>query len=508
MAIHDDAELLQPQVAGGQDPRRWWALAVIVLAQLIVVLDTSIMTISLPFAQSDLNISDGDKQWVFTAYTLVFGGLLLLGGRLADYMGRRTVFIAGLVGFAIASAGAGLAQSGWELFAGRALQGAFAALLAPAALALVSTTFSDPGERAKAFGAYAGVSGAGAAIGLIAGGVLTEYANWRWCLLVNTPIAILAAVAAAVLVAKDIPAPREGGYDVPGAVTATLGLVAIVYGFSRAAESGWGAGSTIALFAVGAVLLAAFVAIESRVSNPLLPLRIPGEINRGGAFLAGLLVPAAMLGMFIFLSYYFQIQLGYSPLKAGLALLPLAGGILISAGVTSGVLPKSGPRPVMLAGALLGTVGLIYLAQLDMGADYWANLFPPMFLIALGMGPLFVGMQATALHRVEEKDLGVASALLAAGNQIGGAIGTALLTTIAVRSATQYARAHSDLTEIATRAAIHSYDVVFYWGAGFFVAVGLVAALMLRDNKSMIAPAADTEEQLSSNTEGSVIASI
>ncbi|GAJ86004.1 putative drug resistance protein [Nocardia brasiliensis NBRC 14402] len=457
----------------------------------MVVLDATIVTISLPFAQQDLGISDGNKQWMLTAYTLIFGGLLLLGGRLADYLGRRRIFIVGLIGFAAASALAGLAQNGAEMFAGRALQGAFAALLAPAALSLLSVTFTEPGERAKAFGLFAGISAGGAALGLIAGGALTEYASWRWCLLVNTPIALLALVGALAWVVKDVPTPRTGGYDVPGAVTVTLGLIAIVYGFSRAAADGWLAGSTLGLLVAGAALLTAFVAIERRSANPLLPLHIPGEINRGGAFLAALLVPIAMFAMFLFLSYYFQITLGYSSLKAGFAFLPFPAGIAISAGVTSALLPKIGPRPLMVAGAVLGVLGLLWLAQLGFGDGYATSVLPAQLLIALGMGPLFVGMQTVALHQVEEADSGVASALLNAAQQVGGAVGTALLTTISVQTAKSYAESHAPLDNLLARASIHSYDVAFYVGAGFFLAAIPVIWLMIRDRPANLIEGAD-----------------
>ena len=417
-----------------QSSTRWWALAVLASAQLMVILDATVVTIALPFAQKDLGISEGDKQWALTAYTLIFGGLLLLGGRMADYLGRRRIFLIGLVGFAAASALAGLAQDGLQLFLGRGLQGAFAALLAPSALSLLSVTFTDVKERARAFAVFAGISAGGVAFGLIVGGALTEYVSWRWTLLMNTPVAIVALLGALAVIVRDVPAPRLGGYDLPGAVTVTAGLVAIVYGFSRAAEDGWLAGSTLGLLGVGFALLIAFVVIEARSSNPLLPLRIPGEINRGGALLAALLIPIAMFAMFLFLSFYFQNTLGYTPLKAGVAFLPFPIGIAISAGITSTLLPKLGPRPLMLAGAVLGTIGLLWLAQLGFGDGYAFSVLPAQSLIALGMGPLFVGMQAVALHQVDEQDSGVASALLNAAQQVGGAVGTALLTTISVQA--------------------------------------------------------------------------
>ncbi|WP_231390479.1 MFS transporter [Nocardia sp. CNY236] len=451
------------------------------MAQLMVVLDATIVTISLPFAQRDLDISDSDRQWVITAYTLIFGGLLLLGGRLADYLGRRRIFIVGLIGFAASSALAGLAQNGAEMFAGRALQGAFGALLAPAALSLLSVTFTEPGERATAFGVFAGISAAGAALGLIVGGALTEYASWRWCLLVNTPVALLALLGALAWVIKDVPVPRTGGYDVPGALTVTLGLVAVVYGFGLAADDGWLAGSTLSLLIAGTALLAAFVVVERRSSNPLLPLHIPGEINRGGALLTALLIPIAMFAMFLFLTYYFQVTLGYSALKAGFAFLPLPAGIAVSAAVTSVLLPKLGPRPLMVVGSVLGTVGMLWLAQLSYGDSYLAGVAPALVLTALAMGPLFVGMQAVALHNVEEEDSGVASALLNAAQQVGGAVGTALLTTISVQVAETYAQNNPTLDDLAARAAIHSYDVAFYIGAGFFIATIPIIVAMIRD---------------------------
>lgn len=461
--------------------KRWLALGVLALAQLMVVLDATIVTISLPFAQQDLHISEASKQWMLTAYTLIFGGLLLLGGRLADYLGRRRIFLIGLVGFAAASALAGLAQNSAQLFAGRGLQGAFAALLAPAALSLVSITFTEVKERAKAFGVFAGVSAGGAAIGLIAGGALTEYADWRWCLLVNTPIALLALVGAYAFVIKDVPATRTGGYDLPGAVTGTAGLISVVYGFSRAAEDGWTASTTLALLIAGVALLAAFVVIENRSANPLLPLRIPREINRGGSYLVALLVPIAMFAMFLNLSFYLQNTLGYTSLKAGVAFLPFPIGIVISAGVASALLPRFGPRPIMIGGAVLGAAGLLYLAQLDFGQSYAASVLPAISLIALGMGGLFVSMQTTALHQVDEQDSGVASALLNAAQQVGGSIGTALLTTISVQVAERYVANNPTADNLMARASIHSYDVAFYIGAVFFLLSIPIVAFMIRD---------------------------
>ncbi|MFD6107629.1 MFS transporter [Nocardia salmonicida] len=474
-------EILTKNVDSQQNSMRWWALVVLSAAQLMVVLDATVITIALPYAQRDLGISDGDKQWALTAYTLIFGGLLLLGGRMADYLGRRRIFLVGLVGFAAASALAGLAQTGPQLFIGRGLQGAFAALLAPAALSLLSVIFTDVQERARAFAVFAGITAGGIAFGLIVGGALTEFASWRWTLLMNTPIALVAVAGAVAVIARDIPVPRTGGYDLPGAVTVTFGLVSIVYGFSRAAEHGWLAGSTLGLLGAGFALLIAFVFIEARSANPLLPLRIPGEINRGGALLAALLIPIAMFAMFLFLSFYYQNTLGYSPLKAGIAFLPFPVGIGIAAGITSSLMPKFGPRPLMVVGALLGVVGLLWLAQLSYGDGYAVSVLPAQLLMALGMGPLFVGMQAVALHQVDAKDSGVASALLNAAQQVGGAVGTALLTTLSVQAAENYVTDNPTVDHLIERASIYSYDVAFYIGAGFFLAAAVVIAVMIRD---------------------------
>ncbi|WP_245661626.1 MFS transporter [Nocardia salmonicida] len=474
-------EVLTKNVDSQQNSMRWWALVVLSAAQLMVVLDATVITIALPYAQRDLGISDGDKQWALTAYTLIFGGLLLLGGRMADYLGRRRIFLVGLVGFAAASALAGLAQTGPQLFIGRGLQGAFAALLAPAALSLLSVIFTDVQERARAFAVFAGITAGGIAFGLIVGGALTEFASWRWTLLMNTPIALIAVVGAVAVIARDIPVPRTGGYDLPGAVTVTFGLVSIVYGFSRAAEYGWLAGSTLGLLGAGFALLIAFVLIEARSANPLLPLRIPGEINRGGALLAALLIPIAMFAMFLFLSFYYQNTLGYSPLKAGIAFLPFPVGIGIAAGITSSLMPKFGPRPLMVVGALLGVVGLLWLAQLSYGDGYALSVLPAQLLMALGMGPLFVGMQAVALHQVDAEDSGVASALLNAAQQVGGAVGTALLTTLSVQAAENYVTDNPTVDHLIERASIYSYDVAFYIGAGFFLAAAVVIAVMIRD---------------------------
>jgi len=386
------------------DPRRWLALAVIV---------ASIVNIALPHAQTDLRISDTDRQWVLTAYTLAFGGLLLLGGRVADFAGRRWVFLIGLIGFAAASAAGGAAQNAATLVGARALQGAFAALLAPAALSLIAVTFLEPHERAKAFGVYGAVAAGDGALGLILGGVLTEYASWRWCLFVNVPIAVAAALAALPTV-RESRADGARRYDVPGAVLVTGGLVALVYAFTQAAKpgAGWLAAPTLALLAAAAVLLAAFVVVEARTAHPLLPLRVVLDRNRGGALLTSLLLSCGMFAMFLFLAYYYQVSLGYQPLRSGLAFLPFSGGIIVTASLASTLLPRVGPKPLLVTGMALGTAGMFWLTRLDGSSTWLSGVLPALVVMSVGLGLVFVPLSGVALFGIAPHDAGVASAML------------------------------------------------------------------------------------------------
>ncbi|HET6151792.1 MAG TPA: MFS transporter [Marmoricola sp.] len=457
------------------DPRRWLALVVIAVAQLMVVLDASIVNIALPSAQHALGISDANRQWVVTAYALAFGGLLLLGGRIADFVGRKRAFIIGLIGFGVASAVGGLAQTQGELFGARALQGAFAALMAPAALSLITVTFSEPKERAKAFGVYGGISGGGAALGLILGGVLTEYASWRWTLLVNTPIAIATAVAAAVLVRES----RAGGkpkYDIPGVITSTLGLAALVYGFTKANESGWSATSTISLLSAAVVLLASFVVIERNTAEPLLPPRVFTERNRAGAFLVSLLLGLALFGMFLFLVYYMQGTLHYSAVKSGLAFLPFSVGIVFGAAAASGLLPRIGPRPLMVGGTAAAAVGMALFTRITVHGSYASHVLPAEIIMSIGMGLAFVALSSTALVGVEEHDAGVASALVNTTQQVGGSLGTALLNTIAATATATYVSAH---TGQSAAGLVHGYTVAFTWGLGALILASLLSLVLV-----------------------------
>ncbi len=456
------------------DPKRWRALFVIAMAQLMVILDASIVNIALPSAQSDLGISDSDRQWVVTAYTLTFGGLLLLGGRIADYWGRKRTFIVGLLGFALASALGGLAPSAAALFGARALQGAFAALLAPAALSLIAVTFTESKERAKAFGVYGAISGGGAAIGLIVGGILTEYASWRWCLLVNVPFALL-TVALAIPFVRESRAHGDTSYDIPGAITATLGLVSLVFGITRAGTDGWADPVTLALFAVAIVLLISFRVIETRTRNPLLPARVVEDRNRGGAFFTMFLTAGGLFAMFLLLSYYFQAVLGYSALKSGFAFLPFSIGIIISAGLASQMLPRFGPRPLVFGGLVSASLGMAWLTQLDTTPQFVTHVLPAEALMSLGLGFVFVSLSATALFGVSPHDAGVASGLLNTTQQIGGSLGIAVMNTIAASATVAYLATNPNDVQAG---AVHGFAVAFAVSAAV-LAVGAVVSLVL-----------------------------
>ncbi len=459
------------------DPKRWSILAVVVIAQLMVVLDASIVTIALPSAQKSLHISVVNRQWVITAYTLAFGGLLLLGGRVADFGGRKRMFGVGLVGFAAASALGGLATDQGMLFGARALQGAFAALMAPAALSILTITFqSDPGERAKAFGAYGAVSGAGGAIGVLAGGVLTEFASWRWCLLVNVPIALLAAFAASRVV-HESRADGTTRYDLPGALLSTAGLVSLVYGFTKASSDGWGSASTLIFLGVAIALLTAFVLVESQSSHPLLPLRVVADRNRGGSFLASFLIGAGLFAMFVFLSYYMQGVLHYSALKAGIAFLPFAAGIVVAAAGSTALVPRIGPRLPMTAGLLVGAIGLAWLTQIGVHTSFWVYVFGPQVLMSVGLGLAFPALSSTALIKVDDKDSGVASALVNTTQQIGGSLGTALLNTVAATATADYVATHG--RAFLPAGLVHGYSVAFAIGAGMLLLAALVSAVLV-----------------------------
>ena len=463
------------------DPRRWRALVVIAIAQLMVVLDASIVNIALPDAQRELHISAANRQWVVTAYTLAFGGLLLLGGRIADYAGRKRVFVIGLIGFAGASALGGFAPDQALLFTARALQGAFGAILAPAALSLISVTFVDSKERAKAFGVYGALSGAGAAIGLIAGGLLTQYASWRWCLFVNIPMALI-AVALAIPNVRESRIHGTTRYDVPGALLSTMGFISLVYGITEAANPslGWSSPRAFGFIAAGAVLLVAFVAFESRTSNPLLPMSILLDRVRGGSYLAQFLLASGLFGMFLFMTFYFQGVHGFSPVRAGLCFLPFSLGVVTSAGVSSQLLPRVGPRPLGTLGLLMASGGLLYLSRITFDSSYVSSVLPALILMSLGLGAVFVVVSSTALFNVPFHESGVASAVLNTTQQIGGSLGTAIFNTLAISATAAYAIAHpwSGPTlppgVSPPDALTHGFSVAFELGSGCMLVAAIV----------------------------------
>ncbi len=464
------------------DPRRWLILAVIAGAQMMVVLDATIVNIALPSLQTDLGISDADRQWVITAYALTFGGFLLLGGRIADYWGRKRAFMAGMIGFALASALGGIANSGEVLFAARGLQGLFGALLAPAGLAILTTTFHDAEERAKAFAVFGAISAGGAAVGLLLGGILTELLNWRWCLLVNTPVAIIAAIATYRVVSES-KVHKTGSLDVPGALLGTLGLVSLVYGFTKAGETSWDNQTTIIFLAAALVLLVAFVVVESRHSNPLLPLRIPRNRNRGGSYLTSIMLGAAIFGASLFLTYYFQGVLGYTPIQAGLASLPISLGVFVAAGALGKILTRTGPRPVMFTGALFGVAGMLLLTQIDVESSFWTLVFPGELLFGMGMGMIFVPLANIALINIEPNDAGVASAVLNASQQVGGSLGTALLNSVYTSAVAGFLVDNSIANPHDPRALVHGFEVGFWWSAGLMAIAAGVILVMIRAGK-------------------------
>lgn len=469
-----------------RSPNRWWALVVLSLTQLVVVLDGTIVNIALPQAQIELGLSDSERQWVVTAYALAFGALLLLGGRIADYWGRKRTYLLGMVGFGAASVFGGLAQNGTELIAARGLQGLFAAMLAPAALALLTMTFTHGKDRNTAFAVFGTIAGAGAAIGLLLGGALTEFADWRWCLLVNVFFVILGLIGG-LLFLTESNADGDNRYDVWGAITVILGLGSLVYGFSLA-EGGWGSADTIGFLAVGVVLLAVFVWIESRVAQPLLPLTIVANKVRGGAFLIQAVTGSVMIGATLYLTFHLQIVLGMAPFASGLASLPLTVAIMIVAPLATRLLPLSGPRPMMIGGPLLVAAGLVYLSRITADGDYFVQVLPALVLMGFGMGFVFVPLQNLALSGVAPHDAGAASATANSAMQIGGSIGLSIFTAIyAATAGTTSGLTGTPLLEAFTS----GYSATFLAAAVGMVLASVIAAVFIRGSKAELLPQGD-----------------
>ena len=476
-------------VAGSQrsaeSDHRWLILVIVAIAQLMVVLDATVVNIALPSAQHALGFPNSDRQWVVTAYALAFGSLLLVGGRLGDMFSRKRVFITGLAGFALSSALGGAATSFGMLVAARTLQGAFGAILAPAALGTLVSTFRDPRERGRAFGVFGSVAAGGGAVGLILGGVLTQYFSWRWCLYVNLFFAAIAAAGALTYMRSNRPETRPR-MDWPGAVLACAGLFLIVFGFSHAETAGWTAALTIGSLAGGVILLTAFAFAESRVSHPLLPLRVVLDRARGGSYISVGLTGIAVFGIFLFLTYYLQEVKGYSPVTSGLAFLPMIGCILLSSNTSSIVLlPRVGPRALITTGMLLGGGAMAYLTQLTVTSSYAVSVVPALVVMGLGFGMIFSPAINTATAGVARRDSGVASALVNTMQQVGGSIGTAALSTVALTATATYLATHHAGPLASATAAVHGYDVAFAVSATLFGIGALVAVLLLPSRRRL-----------------------
>jgi EmrB/QacA subfamily drug resistance transporter len=457
--------------------RRWLVLAVIGVAQLMVVLDATIVNIALPSAQRALGFSTTDRQWVITAYALAFGGLLVVGGRLSDLLGRKTTFVAGLAGFAVASAAGGAAPGFATLIAARAVQGAFGALLAPSALALLTSTFTDARERGKALGIYTAIAGGGGAIGLILGGVLTQYLSWRWCLYVNVGFAA-AALAGAVPLVRNQPRNPGASLDVPGSLLAAGGLAGIVYGFSQAAADGWASAPTFGPIAAGAILLGAFVVVERRAARPLVPLGIIADRTRGPAYLGALIAGTGLIGTFLLVTYYLQGVLGFSPLRAGLAFLPFIAGVIAAAGFVSNTgLERFGPRVIVPAGMILAAGAAGLLTGIGTHGGYGPWVAPALVLTGLGTGCIVTTAFSLGPAGARPADAGVAAALVNSSNQVGGSLGAALLNTIAAGAAARYLAGTAPRAS-AQAAAVHG-DVVAFTFLAVLFAVGAVATALL-----------------------------
>jgi EmrB/QacA subfamily drug resistance transporter len=458
---------------------RWLILVIVAIAQLMVVLDATVVNIALPSAQHALGFPNSDRQWVVTAYALAFGSLLLLGGRLGDMFSRKRVFITGLVGFALSSALGGAAVSFGMLVTARTLQGAFGAILAPSALGTLVSTFRDPRERGRAFGVFGSVAGGGGAVGLILGGVLTQYFSWRWTLYVNLVFAAIAVAGALAYMRSSRPDSRPR-MDWLGTLLASAGLFLIVFGFSHAEVAGWAAALTVGSLVAGVVLLAAFVFAERWVSHPLLPLRVITNRTRGGAYISVGLTGIAVFGVFLFLTYYLQLIKGYSPVTSGLAFLPMIACILLASNTSSILLlPRVGPRALVVTGMLLGGGAMAYLTQLTVTSSYASSILPALLALGLGFGMIFAPAINTATTGVARQDSGVASALVNTMQQVGGSIGTAALSTLALTATATYLTAHHTGPLAPAVAAVHGYSVAFTVSAALFGVGALVAALLL-----------------------------
>jgi EmrB/QacA subfamily drug resistance transporter len=490
------------QAASGPTRAHWWILVVIAGAQLMVVLDSTIMIIALPSAQHGLGFSNTDRQWVVTAYTLAFGGFLLLGGRISDMIGTKKTLIIGVVGFALASAIGGAAQSTLMLIGARGLQGLFGALLAPSVLSLLSTTFTDPRERARAFGIYATIAISGSAFGLILGGFLTQYLDWRWCLYVNLPIAAVVAFGAFTLIPARQGAPGVR-LDIPGVILGCGGLVALVYALGEAGARGWGSAGVVGPLILSVVLLGSFIFWQSKGPNPLLPLRILKNRNRAGSFLTIMLAVTGMFGTFIFLTYLLQTVDHYSPLKTGVAFLPLlAMNGLAATQLASRLMPHVSTRLLVVPGLLLGAVGVFLLTRLTPDASYWTHVLPAEILLGLGLGLAIVPCISTATNNADPQDVGITSAVTNTSQQIGASIGTALLNTIAAMATATYLRGHLTGSDLEAKATVHGFAVASGWAAGIFLLAAVIGGTLITTHPGRDVP--PSPERIDADADGLV----
>jgi len=476
-----DIETASPPqgVVEGPTSSRSWILVIIAAAQLMVVLDTTIMIIALPSAQHSLGFTNADRQWVVTAYTLGFGGMLLLGGRISDMIGPKRTLMIGVIGFAIASAFGGAAQNTGMLIGARGLQGMFGALLAPSVLSLLTTTFTDPRERGRAFGIYATIAIGGAAFGLILGGFLTQYLDWRWCLYVNLPIAAVVAVGAFTMIPKR--SGRSGVHlDIPGAILGCGGLVSLVYGLGEAGTVGWSSPRVIGPLVAAVLLLALFVLVQARVESPLLPLRILADRNRGGSFLTIVFAVLGMYGTFLFLTYLLQTVDDFSPLKTGIAFLPLMAVNGVSATqLASRLMVRFPTRLLVVPGLLIAAAGVALLTQLTPESSYVSHVLPTEILLGLGLGLAMVPCISTATNHAEPRDVGITAATTNTSQQIGASVGTALLNTIAATATAAYLTSHVRSSNTVAQATVHGFAVASAWAAGSLVVGAIVGGLLI-----------------------------
>jgi EmrB/QacA subfamily drug resistance transporter len=475
------------------------ALLLLAMTQFVIVIDASIVNVALPSIGRHLHFSRDDLSWVVNAYTLTFGGFLLLGGRMADLLGRRRMFMIGLVLFSFASLGGGLAQSEGWLIVARAIQGLGAAIVSPAALSILTTTFAEGSERNRALGIWGAVAGAGGAVGVLLGGILTSGLSWRWVLFVNVPIGIAAAIMAPRILVESRSGDETKTFDIPGAVTVTAGLALLVYTVVEAVNDGWGSTATLLRLAGSALLLAAFLVIEVRQRNPLMPFSIFRLRTLRGANIVGLLIGMALFSMFFFISLYLQDVLGYSPIRTGLSYLPLAIGIILSAGGASQLVTRLGFKPTLIAGLLLIAAGLVWFSRVHTpGGSYVADVLGPSLLAAVGLGFAFVSVTIAAVMGTEPQEAGLASGLINTSQQVGGALGLAILATVA-NSRTQ-SLLHSGVHSTAV-ALTKGFDRAFLVGAGFAIAGAILAAVLISSRDSR-------EHAQSAQAEGSAAAAV